>query len=248
MKSKVTAIIQARMRSSRLPGKVFLPLAGKPVLWWMATRASLAELVDDVVIATTTDESNDIIWLYGNQNYDKFPATVYRYSGKEDDVMGRVLAAAKYMQTDIIVDLTADCPMMDPSHIDYLIDNLSNADYISNDIVNRSWPDGLDIQVYKTNALKKCKKLFKPKQHCGWNIPQHPVEFHCLNWKAPDDMHWPELGLTLDTARDYEFLSKLFERFGHNPIFKVEDVIKYLRNNPKLITNKNVYRKTPEEG
>lgn len=245
-KPKVVAIIQARMASSRLPGKVLLPLGpdNKSVLWWMAARAGLAKLVDEVYIATTTLNSNDEI------KCDK--AKIYRYHGQEDDVIGRVLSCAEYAEADIICDITADCPMVDPRHIDRVLKSLLNGtgvyDYVSNDVIDRSWPDGLDIQVYWTKALKKCKEKYNPKQHCGWNIPQYR-DFKCLHWAAPSGMHWPELGLTLDTYEDYKLLQILFYEFGKNPGFAVEDVIDFLRNNPHLLEiNKSVQRKKPEEG
>jgi len=253
-KSKVVAVIQARMRSGRLPAKVLLPLAEMPVLWWMVKRVISAELVDQVVIATTSHPANapifqfchvvDRIGLYINQ------PSCFQYHGDEDDVIGRVLAAAEGIGADIIVDITADCPMVDPRHIDYLINYLDSQkwDYVSNDIIKRSWPDGLDIQVYPTEILKKCKKLYNPKQHCGWNIAQYPDVFIAGNWSAPSEMHWPELGLTLDTQEDYYMLKALFMEFGDDPLFRVEDVVKLLKENPELITNKDVRRKTPEEG
>lgn len=248
---KVVAIVQARMRSSRLPGKVLLPLGplDKSVLWWVTTRAGLAELVDEVVVATTMDVSNDIIFWQGKQNYNWFPAMVYRYTGREEDVIGRVLACANWADADIIVDLTADCPAVDPRHMDELIDYLmiNEYDYVSN-CIYRDFPDGLDLQVYYTKVLKKCKELFNPKQHVGWNIVQHSETFYTYYCKARPDYHWPELGLTLDEYKDYEMLSKLFNKFGEDPAFRVEDVIHYLRNNPDQITNADVRRKTPEEG
>lgn len=246
MKPKIVAIIQARMASTRLPGKVLLPLGpdNKSVLWWMSKRASLAELVDEVVIATTKNNSNDPI-------RDAFPFHVFSWSGNEDDVIGRVLWTAKKTDADIIVDLTSDCPMVDPRHIDYLINILINneegGDYISN-CIYRNWPDGLDIQVYWTGVLKRCQKLFNPSQHCGWNIAQHGEVFDRCHWQAPDKYNCPKLGLTLDTPKDYELLKRIFNKFGHDPGFKVEDVIDFLIENPGWITNKNVKRKTPEEG
>lgn len=251
MKPKVVAIIQARMASSRLPGKVLLPLGpdNKSVLWWMATRAGLAKLVDEVVIATTGDMLNDAIVQH--VRFEDFLSTyVYHYGGKEDDVIGRVLSCANYAQADIICDITSDCPMVDPRHIDFLINKLISwkVDYASNDIIERSWPDGLDIQVYWTKTLKECKEKYNPQQHCGYNIPTN-AGFDTYTWEAPQGMYWPELGLTLDTYEDYELLKILFGEFGKNPDFAVEDVIDYLRNNPKLVEiNKSIQRKKPEEG
>ena len=248
---KVVAIIQARMQSTRLPGKVLLPLAGKPVLWWMAKRASLAEFVDRVVVATKGSPANEPMFhcsdLWSLCNF-------HIYHGDEDDVIGRVLSAANHFDADIIVDITADCPMIDPKHIDKLIKKLKmlkdqNLDYVSNDIVSRSWPNGLDVQVYWTDALIKCKRLFNPRQHCGWNIAQHPEIFNIYHWRARPSMRWPELGLTLDTPEDYEMLKILFDKFGKDdPGFSAEEVIKFLKKNREYITNSDVKRKTPEEG
>ena len=257
-KPKVVAIIQARMSSTRLPGKVLLPLAGKPVLWWIAKRALLAEFVDVAVIATTWDSKNDPINGFCNyegvfDDIDK-GCVLYRYTGKENDVIGRVIAAANFRRADIVVDITADCPAIDPKHIDKLIKKLKmlkdqNLDYVSNDVVSRSWPDGLDIQVYWTDALIKCKRLFNPQQHCGWNIAQHPEVFNIHHWRARPSMRWPELGLTLDTLEDYEMLKVLFDKFGKDDSgFSAETVIKFLKKNREYITNADVRRKTPEEG
>jgi len=141
--------------------------------------------------------------------------------------------------------------MIDPRHVNHLISILltdPQIDYASN-CIQRSWPDGLDIQVYKTGALAETIDLFFPTQHAGWNIAQHPDVFKIDNWPAPPDMCWPELGLTLDTPEDYKLLQIIFEKFGKNPGFAVESVVKFLRDNPELVEiNKNVRRKTPEEG
>lgn len=248
-KPKVIAIIQARMSSTRLPGKVLLPLAGKPVLWWMIKRASLAKLVDKVVVATVNDLKNKPIKEFSN----KISNSCYAYNGDEDDVIGRVVNCAREDQADIVVELTADCPMIDPRHIDILVNQLLLStkdlryDYLSNDVVNRSWPDGFDIQVYWLDSLLKCRRIFNPDKHCGWNIGARPKSFNIYHWVATKDCHWPELGLTLDTQEDYELLSLIFNVFGKDHAFHVEDVIKFLRDNPDMITNRNVKRKDPEK-
>jgi len=245
---RIVAIIQARMASSRLPGKVLLPLGpnNKSVLWWMLKRASLAKLVDEAVIATVLSDSNRLI-------REAFPQQTWSWAGNENDVMGRVLWVAKQTNADIIVDLSADCPIVDPRHIDYLIKNLLNInfnyEYVSNCAPIRSWPDGLDIQVYWTKTLKKCKNVLNPSQHCGWNIGQHSEIFNIWCNIAMGYMLWPEFGLTLDTPRDYKLLKIIFNIFCLNPGFHVEDVICFLRSHPELVEiNKSVRRKTPEEG
>lgn len=247
MKPKVVAIIQARMASSRLPSKVLLPLGpdNKSVLWWMATRAGLAKLVDEVYIATTADLLNDEIDLCDN-----IVNGIYRYHGQEDDVIGRVLSCAEYANADIIVEISADCPLVDPRHINYLLETLleSKYEYVSNCVPERSWPDGLDVQVYWTKVLKRCQKIIMPQHHVGWNIGIRAGTFDCCNCIAPPSMHFPQWGLTLDEESDYELLRVLFNRFGADSNFDVEDVIKYLIQNPKLLEiNKKVRRKDPEK-
>lgn len=248
-KPKVVAIIQARMQSTRLPGKVLLPLAGHSVLWWLVKRVSLATLVDRIIIATTINPANDPILRKATEEM-LSECCIYRYSGEEDDVIGRVISAAKYSGADIIVDITGDCPMVDPRHIDACIRGLDDLhDYTSNDVIFRSWPDGLDVQAYWTKALEKCIEKFNPKQHAGWNIGSRYEHFRCRSWPAPPEFNWAELGLTLDTPEDYELLKILFELFGKDPGFSAESVIRYLRHNPQLIAiNSSVRRKAPEEG
>jgi len=239
---KTIAIITARMASSRLPKKVLLPLYGSPALLWAADRCAQAKLVNGVIIATTADPSNDPIEkaLYGY--------LVFRYEGDEEDVLGRVLAAAKWVGADIIVDVSGDCPCVDPRHIDFLLARLTTeqADYASN-IVERTFPDGCDIQSYKTEALVKVRELYDPPHHCGWNICQYPETFKIINWVAPLYMRWPSLAITLDTFADYQLLSIIFNYFGRNPSFTVEEVVAYLRANPSLVKiNEKVVRKIPE--
>ena len=247
-KPKIVAIIQARMASSRLPGKVLLPLGpdDNSALWWMAKRAGLAKLVDEVVVATTQAESNIPILDFCGRN----GVSYYAYGGNENDVIGRVLAAAKFYEADIIVDLTGDCPLVDPRHIDFLIETLLEGEYdYASNCIWRDWPDGLDIQVYLTKTLQKCKKIFAPKQHCGWNIAQQTKIFDTDHWNAPPDMHWPELGLTLDTLEDYKLLKFIFYFFSYELDFQTEDIIYFLRAHPELVEiNKKIQRKTPEEG
>lgn len=245
-KPKVVAVILARMRSTRLPRKALLPLGGKPALWWLVYRAGLAESVDEVVIATTTDTANDPI-MYAKWHDRLGKCDVFRYNGNEEDIIGRMLACAHWAEADIICELTADCPLVDPRHIDLMASILdsSECDYISNDVVVRSWPDGLDIQIYKTSSLQECFIKFNPKYHCGWNIGMHSEWFNIRNWKAPSHLFWPELGLTLDTPEDYKMLCKLFDKFGSDPRFRAEDVIDFLRENSDWITNKDVKRKDP---
>ncbi len=247
---KISAIIQVRMESIRLPGKALLLLANKPSLWWTIKRISLSKFVDKIIIATTTKKSNNPIEYFYNLNNEFDNLFLFRYQGNEEDVLDRVIVAANYYKTDIIIDITADCNVIDPRHIDHMIKILlddRSLDYVSN-CIYRDWADGLDLQIYWTDALMKVKRMFDPTNHVGWNIAQHPGIFNFYHWKASIDMCWSDLGLTLDTPEDLKLLEVLFNKFGNDPAFHIEDVIRYLRANPNQITNANVRRKTPEEG
>ena len=244
MANKIVAIIQARMGSTRLPGKVLLPLSGKPVLQWMVDRISLANKVDEIVIATSTDPGD--IEIARNPNLTG--AKIYR--GSEDDVMRRVLDTSYHHQADIIVDVTADCPLIDPKHIDLLIKEVESGRYhYASNISPRTWPDGFDVQVYRRQVLGEVRDIFAPPHHVGWNIAQHPEMFRICNLPATGKYIWPSLGLTLDTPEDYTLLKSVFAVFGDQPGFTAEDVITFMRENPCMAQlNKDVKRKAPEEG
>lgn len=248
---KTTAIIQVRMASTRLPGKAMLPLAGKPSIQHMIERVGYCKSVDEILIATTTDPADEV---FANLSIDqKIPVSFF--AGHPTNVMERITKAALYSETDIIVGLTADCPMIDPKHIDFLLDMHylnPHCDVITN-VWPRTWPDGLDILIFSREALKKVNKIVTDpvlRNHVGWNMLQYPDEFTHWNWAAPDlDLHWPELGLTLDELEDYRFLDMIFRKFyNSDEPFSAEEVIRWLRKDGHWIINANVRRKKPEEG
>jgi spore coat polysaccharide biosynthesis protein SpsF len=216
-----------------------------PVIEWIYHRCLLANNVDDAIIAIPQNKENQKFADFLNKKSIPF----YAWPGDENNVISRVLYAAKKSKTDIIVDITGDCPMIDPIHIDYIINLMHNcnADYASN-VIMRTWPDGLDVQVYKTSALEHVNKVYKPKRHVGWNVAIAP-ELIRANYPAPPESHWPTLGLTLDTIEDYCLLSYLFGVFGEDLTFRTSDVIQHLQNRPQLVNiNRSVRRKGPDEG
>lgn len=242
MQNKTVAIITARMQSSRLPGKVLLPLYGKPALRWVADRCDQAKLVNGIIIATTANSLNDPIQEALGNDY-----LVFRYKGDEEDVLERVLAAAKWVDADVIVDISGDCPLVDERHIDKLINVLrkQNLDYASN---IATFPNGLDVQVCTSRALAKVKELFNPEHHVSWNIKQHLEVFDTFDWIARPGMSHRDWGLTLDEIDDYKLLKIIFDHFGKNPSFTAEEVAAYLTTNPHLLDiNRKVQRKNPEK-
>ena len=156
MSKKVIAIIQARMGSSRLPGKVLKTIKGRPMLWHVVKRVSSAELIDSVIIATSTKAKDDKIEEFSRSSRVK----VYR--GSENDVLDRYYKAAKEAGADVIVRITADCALICPEVIDKVVSEFlkSRCDYATNGLVY-TYPDGCDTEVFSLNALAKAW------QECG---------------------------------------------------------------------------------
>ena len=150
---KNLAIVQARMTSSRLPGKVLSDICGKPSLQRMLERINMASSIDKVVVATTINASDNLIV----ELCEKLKVDIFR--GDEDDVLGRFCGAAEVAEAEIVIRLTADCPMIDPDVIDEVVSAFSiyNHDYLSNTI-DRTYPDGLDIEVMSVDALRDAHK------------------------------------------------------------------------------------------
>ena len=254
--TKVTAIVQARMGSSRLPGKVLMPLAGFPSLWWINQRLLLSKEITHIVVATSTNINNNPIVKFCIDN------EISWFSGSEEDVLQRVTDAAEMFGhdkvEDIVIDITADCPLIDPVHIDHLVKELvkHNYDYISN-CYNRYLPDGFDVQVYRRFALEEVNRIVKKKeyrQHSGWLIPAlqkerpNEVNFKIGEWFPKGDCYYPHWGLTLDEAADYKLLKKVLNHFKKDISFSAEDVIKFLHKSPHLLKiNSHIKRKIPGE-
>lgn len=240
--SRIVATIEARMTSSRLPGKVLLPAAGQPMLWHLVQRLRSVPSLAEIVIATTVNATDDPIVDFAERN----GVAVYR--GSEADVLARVVGAGEAAQADVLVEITGDCPVIDPDLVEQTIRTFlaQDSDYVSNSIV-RSYPDGMDTQVMKFRALQRAAELTSDpldREHVSRFIYQHPEMFSLGHVVAPPSLTWPELGLTLDEPKDYELLKALIEGFPDNPRFGCGDAIRFLRDNPHLLEiNRHVVRK-----
>lgn len=250
--SKVVAIIQARMNSTRLPGKAMIKIHNLPVLQWMVERVQLARSVDQIVIATTESSPEIKNWCIKNRN-------VSYCVGSENDVLIRVFLAAKFWKADIIVDLTGDCPLVDPKHIDRLVHFVTRKgkDYASN-IRPRLWPDGFDVQVYTHQVLTYLHERVKDPQyrtHVGWNINNPQLDtgvFSKYNLPPINDWHrQPHIRLTLDYKEDLKVISSVIEYFSiqcGKRYYSAEDIIDYVINNPDILVNQLCKTKKPGEG
>ena len=240
---KIVATIEARMTSSRLPGKVLLPANGAPMLHHLVKRLRKVGPIQGIILATTVNRADEQLIRCAND------MNIPSYRGSEDDVMVRVIEAAESVDADIIVEVTGDCPIIDPQIVEQTIQIFLNndCDYASNCHI-RSYPDGMDTQVFRLETLKKSAQMSHDvleHEHVTLHIRKHPELFRHINLFAPPDLFWPELGLTLDERKDYFLLKSIIEHFGdENPFFSCKDVIQFLKSRPDLIDiNRDVVRK-----
>lgn len=230
---KIVATIEARMTSTRLPGKVLKPCLGKPMMELLVERVRRSRLIDEIVISTTVNQTDDVLVRCADQ------LGVGHFRGSEDDVVARVVGAMEAAKADIVVQLTGDCPLLDWEVIDQLIRlyRANTFDYVSNNLV-RSYPRGLDCQVVSLATLQESLRIaHDPAQHehVCLSIYENPQRFRLFNLMAPPELCYPGQRWTLDTEADYRFLTTVYERlYPQNPAFTSADVLRLLRENPAI--------------
>jgi spore coat polysaccharide biosynthesis protein SpsF len=238
----VIVIIQARMGSSRLPNKVLMPLADKPAIQHVIERARMISGITDVVLATTTSHVDDPL--------DEFCKTlgVPVYRGSEDDVLDRYYQAAILYNADIIVRITGDCPLLDPSESTKVVKRLleHNVDYVSN--VNPPMlPDGLDTEAMTVAALKctwKRAEKRSEREHVTLYIYSNPSDFRIDSIAYPTDRS--HYRLTLDEKSDYTLLQLLFTRLKESQRFGFVDEIIEILESDWMLRNINDHIKRNE--
>lgn len=205
---RVVAIVQARMSSRRLPGKVMLPLAGKPVLWHVVSRARLIRGVHEIVVATSEDSSDDLISAWCENN------SVPCFRGSLDDVLERYVACAEQYEADVVVRITGDCPLIDPETSSLVVHEFlsSSADFAS---LAGSFPDGLDTQLFSLDSLRiasQATHIKSDREHVGPYIERNPARFNIVEVNRFSGLG--HLRLTLDEMEDYLLLIELFDKHG----------------------------------
>jgi len=242
---KIVSTIEARMASTRLPGKVLKPALEKPLLGLLIERLKRVKLIDEIVVATTVNDKDDIIESFCDS------INVKCFRGSEEDVLKRVLDAAKSVNAELIVEITGDCPLIDP-HITRECIKLflsGEYDYVSNGCLEKTFPDGLGVQVFPVSVLEEVNKLTKDPvdhEHVSLYIYKHPEKYRLKNYKAEGELRWPELSITLDTPQDYQLIKRIYEElYPCDNNFTAYDVIRFIKENPDLINiNKDDARST----
>jgi len=260
MKPRVIAIIQGRMDSSRLPGKILADIAGQPMLSRVFTRTSRSATVTETLFATTTDSTDDPVAEYCD--FSGIPFT----RGSQFDVLDRYYQTAKSQKADVVVRITADCPVIDPALIDDVVNTLidDEYDFACNRLPppwHRTYPIGLDVEACTFKVLTKAWKEAKEPQHREHAMPyfyedvvlarqgrtletgtsprgygvallHHTTDFGDYRW-------------TVDTPEDLDFIREVYSRFGGHDDFSWTEVLDLVHNNPELIKiNAGVQHKT----
>lgn len=238
----VVAIVEARMTSSRLPGKHLLLVNKKPMLQYLVERLKRVSLINKIVIATTINSADDVLVDFARS------AGVEVYRGSELDVMGRVVEAGEAFSADLVCEVTADCPIIDPELLEQLIQTFLENDAVYANNGQHGLPDGMAAQVFSWSALKQSAEMTQApldREHVTMHIKRHPELFPALDVVTPESLSWPGLGLTLDERDDYILLKRIIEYFGDtNPNFNCAQVIQLLREKPDwLAINSHVKRK-----
>lgn len=232
LQKKIGIIIQARMNSIRLPGKVMLQLAGGSVLQHIIDRLKDCNNVSVVVIATTDNVIDDVIADFANKN------SVRLFRGSESDVLSRFYHAACQNSLEIIVRVTADSPLVDPQIIDEMVSaylKSGKVDYLSNTL-KHTFPLGFGVEIFSFEALKQAYEQADKdyeREHVTPYIYEHPEEFVINNFESTRD--FSQYRLTLDTSDDYILIKAVYEYFlPHNRKFRLQDIINFLESSKSL--------------
>ena len=260
---KTIAIIQGRMNSSRLPGKILLDIAGQPMLSRVFTRASRAAALTDTIFATTDDPSDDPVAEYCEMG------GIPLYRGSQFDVLDRYYQAARRAKAEIVVRVTADCPVIDPALIDAVASTLIDGgyDFACNRLPppwKRTYPIGLDVEACTFAALKKAWDEADKLQHREHAMPYlyEGVQLTAVNrqletgtsprgFKVALLQHTTDFGdyrWTVDTAEDLEFIRQVYARFDGRDDFTWKEVLDLVHDEPHLMEiNAGVQHKTLDD-
>ena len=230
-KKKIHIIIQARLESTRLPNKVLKIINKKTILKTLLDRLKCSKLANKIILAIPKNSKNHKLKEYIIKNKLK-----NFYEGSSEDVLSRYYGAAKKFSSDIIIRITADCPLIDPKLIDQMILKFkkSNVHYLSNTL-NPTYPDGYDIEIFDFETLKKTFKNAKQKldrEHVTLYIKRNKAKFKIKNFSHSTNLS--NLRLTIDEEDDFKLISNITSLMKNKHFFELKDVEKLYKKNPKL--------------
>ena len=240
---KVYVLIQARMNSKRLPGKVLKKIKGKNLIEILLDRLKQSKRPDKLIVLTSTSQSDDVLANYLKNK------SITSFRGDENDVLDRYYSAAKKYQCDYVVRITGDCPLVDPNLLDQLIDLALNtdADYCSN-LFYESFPDGQDIEVFKYNVLREAwkeAKLLSEREHVTPYIIKNTdlkggALFSGKAYKSEFD--YSKVRMTVDTLSDFDAIRTLINNLGINESWGA--YTSFILKNSQKFYNQEIARNT----
>lgn len=231
---KVVASIEARMASSRLPGKVLADIGGVPALTRLVRRLRLARHVDDIVLATTTSPADDALANWASRE------GVVVHRGSEDDVLSRVVGAHQRMGTDTVVEICGDTPLLAPELVDRAIEVYRSgvADVVTS-TVQPSYPQGCDTQVFGFAALAEVAATVDDpavREHVSLYFYEHPEKYRIHHLEAPASCRLPEQRLQVDYPEDLALVREIYARLepSHGDRFSLDQIVALLTREPQL--------------
>jgi len=235
------------MNSTRLPGKVLMEIEGKPMLSHVINQTISANLIDDVIIATSTNSSDEPIIAFCEKNNVKY------FRGSEKNVLDRYFKCAQKFSCDPIIRVTADCPLVDPNIIDNILEKFErgNYDYVSTTITKQdskwmdstcNFPQGLAVEVAKFSTLNKAwENAKKPSEleHVFPYVQFHPELFNIGNLQNNEDFSY--IRCTVDHPQDLDFVRKIYQKIPKNkPFVELNDILDIVRDDPKIVETNNM--------
>lgn len=242
-KKRVVIILQARMGASRFPGKPLKKVLDRPLLSYQVERLRRCRFVDEIVVATTINQED--AQIVNCCDLENIPC----FRGSEQDVLDRYYQAATFYHSDCIVRITGDCPLIDPEIVDQVVecylDFFPKYDYISN-VLERTFPRGLDVEVFSYALLEKAAKEAKNQQdreHVTSFFYTNPKRFSLGMVKQKMDQSFHRW--TVDTSEDFELITRILTTlYPKNPLFKTKDILKALDKNPEWMKlNADIHQK-----
>tara|TARA_B100000586_G_scaffold159523_1_gene116137 strand:+ start:614 stop:1381 length:768 start_codon:yes stop_codon:yes gene_type:complete len=227
---KITCIIQARTNSSRLPHKVLLKISNLPTIVHIIDRIKKSNYIEQIILATSSNSDDQILLDIANDNQ------IIGFKGNEFDVLDRYYNAAKENDANQIIRITGDCPLVDPVLIDKMIKFFleNDFDYVSNNI-ERTFPDGLDIEIFTFTALEKAfsgATWLSEREHVTPYIIKNPKIFKIFSYT--NDENLSHFRWCLDEESDYKMLQKIFQEFEPNNLFSTKDILELLEKKPDI--------------
>ena len=244
---RVVGVIEARMGSSRLPGKSLRPILGAPLVERVIERARGSKTLEDIVVATTTNERDDVLVSH----VERLGVTVFR--GSEDDVLARILGAAHASRATLHVQCWGDCPFLEPSEVDRVVAALRDGD---EDLVGNAFgpgrmlPYGLDVIALRIPALERAERETRAhpyhREHGTTYIFETPSAFKVRRLEVPNDLQYPAFDVTINTEDDYRFVCQVYEAlYPTRPRFTIRDVMALVRSRPDLLAHRNARALSP---